>query len=87
MGQEERRPVRKRMRRLIEEEVAQIKAHLQQGKPPTIIARYFEVHPKTIYAIRAKKAHQLIGPAAKATPLLELVKAKRVRAIANGQRR
>jgi hypothetical protein len=35
--------MRKRNRRLAEEDVAQIKAHLQQGKRPAIIARYFEV--------------------------------------------
>ena len=36
MDQEQRRLVRKRVKRLADEDVAQIKAHLQQGKSPTV---------------------------------------------------
>jgi hypothetical protein len=78
MGQEERRlrrPITRR--RLTEKDVAQVKAHLQQGKNPTIIARYFEVDPWIIYCIRAKKTYRHIAPAANATPLSKLHKTKR----------
>jgi hypothetical protein len=76
MDQEQRRPVRKRIRRLIDEDVAQIKAHLQQGKHPAVIARYFEVNPRRIYSVRANETYQQVAPAANATPLSELHKTK-----------
>jgi hypothetical protein len=75
--QEQRRLVRKRVRRLSEEDVAQIKAYLQQGKAPTVIARYFEVNSRIIYNIRANETYRHVAPAAKATPLSELLKTKR----------
>ena len=73
------RAVRKRDRRstLTEEDIAQIKAHLLEGKHPAIIARYFEIAPRTIYNIRAEKSYRHVAPAANATPLAELSKAKR----------
>jgi hypothetical protein len=74
MDQEQRRPVRKRIRRLIDEDVAQIKAH---GKHQAVIARYFEVNPRSIYSIRANETYQEVTPAANATPLSELHKTKR----------
>jgi hypothetical protein len=77
MDQEQRRLARKRVRRLSDEDVPQIKAHLQQGRSPAIIARYFEVDPDVIYNIRAKKTHAHVAPAANATPLSELYKSKR----------
>ena len=77
MDQRQRKLVRKRVRRLAEEEVAQIKAHLEQGKSPTVIARYFEVNPRSIYAIRASETYRHIAPAANATPLSKLSKTKR----------
>jgi hypothetical protein len=45
---------RKRDRRstLTEEDVAQIKAHLQKGKTPAALARHFKVHHVTICKIR-----------------------------------
>jgi hypothetical protein len=54
---------RKRDRRskLTEEDVAQIKAHLQQGKSPAIIARYFEVNSRIIYNIRANETYRHIA--------------------------
>jgi hypothetical protein len=72
---------RKRDRRskLTEEDVAQIKAHLQQGKNPIVIARYFEVNKSTIYDIRAMRRWRRVAPAAEATPLSKLYKT-RVRA-------
>jgi hypothetical protein len=72
MDQEQRRPVRKRIRRLINEDVAQIKAH---GKHQAVIARYFEVNPRSIYSIRANEKQ--VAPAANATPLSELHKTRR----------
>jgi hypothetical protein len=75
--QEHRRFLRKRNRRLAEEDVAQIKAHLQEGKNPAIIARYFEVDPRGIYSIRANKIYRHVAPAAKATPLSKISKTKR----------
>jgi hypothetical protein len=79
MDQEQRGPPIKRYRRprLIEEDVAQIKAHLQHGKSPAILARYFEVSKSTIYDIRAMRKWRHITPAANATPLSELYKTKR----------
>ena len=70
---------RKRDRRskLTEEDVAQIKAHLQQGKSPAIIARYFEVNSRIIYNIRANETYRHVAPAANARPLSELSKTKR----------
>jgi hypothetical protein len=55
---EQPRPARKRDRRskLTDEDVAQIKAQLQQGKNPAILARYFEVSKSTIYDIRAMRS-------------------------------
>jgi hypothetical protein len=75
--QEQRRLVRRRIRRLAEEDVAQIKAHLQQGKSPTVMARYFEVDPKVIYSIRAKETYRHIAPASEAIPLSKLSKIMR----------
>jgi hypothetical protein len=69
--------MRKRNRRLAEEDVAQIKAHLQQGKRPAIIARYFEVDPRRIYSIRANQIYRHVAPAAEATPLSKISKTKR----------
>ena len=75
MDEEQRRPTRKRYRRrLTEEEVAQIKAHLQQGKNPTVMARYFEVNKSTIYDIRAMRRWRRVAPAEKARPLSALSK-------------
>ena len=52
---------RKRDRRSTstEDDVAQIKAHLQQGKRPATLARYFKVHDRIIGAIRDKKTWRL----------------------------
>ena len=57
MGQEQLRPGIKRDRRskLTEEDVAQIKAHLQQGKTPASLARRFKVHHASICKIRDMK--------------------------------
>jgi hypothetical protein len=48
---------RKRDRRSTstEDDVAQIKAHLQQGRRPSTLAKYFKVHHRIIGAIRDKK--------------------------------
>jgi hypothetical protein len=72
--QEQRRLVRKRVRRLTEEDAAQIKAHLQRGKSPTVIARYFEVNPGVIYDIRANQTHRQVASATEAIPLSKLSK-------------
>jgi hypothetical protein len=79
MDQEHQRPAIKRYRRptLTKEDVAQIKAHLQEGKNPTILARYFEVSKSIIYDIRAMRRWRRVAPAAEATPLSELYKTKR----------
>ena len=76
MDQEQQRPGRKRYRRprLTEEDVAQIKAHLQQGKKAAILARYFHVDRRIISAIRDKKTYRHIAPAAKVRPLSALSK-------------
>jgi hypothetical protein len=76
MDQEQRRPPRKRGRRskLTEEDVAQIKAHLQQGKSPAIVARYFEINSRIIYNIRANETYLHVAPAEKARPLSKLSK-------------
>jgi hypothetical protein len=80
MGQEERKPAIKRHRRpsLSEEDVAQIKAHLNEGKKLAILAKYFGVHESTISRIRHMKSWRHVAPAAKATALSELVKARGV---------
>jgi Helix-turn-helix domain len=72
-------PGRKRDRRskLTDEDVAQIKAYLQQGKNPAILARYFEVSKSTIYDIRAMRRWRRVTTAARATPLSELYKTRR----------
>jgi hypothetical protein len=70
--QEQQRPKRYRRPSLTKEDVAQIKAHLQEGKNPAIIARYFEVNSRIIYAIRDEQTYRHIAPAAKARPLSEL---------------
>jgi hypothetical protein len=75
--QEQRKLVRKRVRRLAEEDVAQIKAHLQQGKSPTVMARYFEVNPRLIYSIRANETYRHVAPATEAIPLSKLSKKMR----------
>jgi hypothetical protein len=74
MDQERRKPVRRRVRRLAEEDVAQIKAHLQQGKSPPIIARYFDVNSRIIYNIHANETYRHIAAAEKARPLSKLSK-------------
>jgi hypothetical protein len=73
MDQEQQKPKRKRDRRskLTDEDVAQIKAHLQQVKNPAIMARYFDLNPSVIYSIRAKETYLHIAPA-NAKPLSEL---------------
>jgi hypothetical protein len=78
MDQEQ--PTRKRDRRsrLTEEDVAQIKAHLQQGKNPIVMARYFEVNKSTIYDIRAMRRWRHVAPAPKPTPLSEYKTTKRL---------
>jgi hypothetical protein len=78
MDQEQPRPTRKcdRRSRLTEEDVAQIKAHLQQGKNPAIIARYFQASRSTIYDIRAMRRWRGVTSAANATPLSELYKTR-----------
>jgi hypothetical protein len=67
---------RKRDRRskLTEEDVAQIKALLQQGKTPTTLARYFPADRTIIAAIRDKKTYRHIAPAEKAKALSKLFK-------------
>jgi hypothetical protein len=67
---EQPRPALKRYRRprLTEEEVAQIKAHLQQGKSPTILAMYFHVERRTISKIRDMKTWRHVAAAKKARP-------------------
>jgi hypothetical protein len=74
MDEEQQKPARKRDRRskLTEEDIAQIKAHLQQGKKAAILARYFNVDRRIISGIRDKKTYRHITPASKATPLTEL---------------
>jgi len=74
MDQEQQKPKRKRDRRskLSEEDVAQIKAHLQQGKAPAILAKYFHVDARIICAIRDKRTYRHIAPAEKAKLLSEL---------------
>jgi len=72
MDQEQRK--RDRRSKLTEEDVAQIKAHLQQGKNPTVMARYFEVNKSTIYDIRAMRRWRRVAPAEKARPLSALSK-------------
>jgi hypothetical protein len=76
MEQEERRPKRYRRPRakLTEEDVAQIKSHLQQGKNPIVMARYFEVNKSTIYDIRAMRRWRHVAPASEAIPLSKLSK-------------
>ena len=73
------RAVRKRDRRskLTDEDVAQIRAHLQQGKSPIVMARCFEVNKSTIYDIRAMRRWRHVATAANAIPLSELYKTKR----------
>jgi hypothetical protein len=68
---------RDRRRRLTEDDVAQIRAHLQQGKAPATLARLFKVHSKTIRRIRDVKRWRHVAPATEATPLSEIFKAKR----------
>ena len=74
MDQEQQRPARKRDKRskLTEEDVAQIKAHLQQGKKAAILARYFNVDRSIISGIRDKKTYRHVAPAAKAKRVSEL---------------
>ena len=76
MDQEQRGPPIKRYRRprLIEEDVAQIKAHLQQGKTVATLARYFHVNRGIIGAIRDMKTYRHVAPAAAAIPLSKLSK-------------
>jgi len=74
MDQEQRK--RDRRSKLTEEDVAQIKAHLQQGKRPAILARYFEVNKSTIYDIRATRKWRRVTCAAKITALSELYKTR-----------
>ena len=62
MDQEQRK--RDRRSKLTEEDVAQIKAHLQQGKNPAILARYFQASRSTIYDIRATRRWRRVTPAA-----------------------
>jgi hypothetical protein len=73
MDQEEQRPAIKRYRRpratLTEEDVAQIKAHLNEGTRLAILAMYFGVHIETITRIRDKKTWRHVAPAAKAALL------------------
>jgi hypothetical protein len=77
MDQEQ--PVRKGDRRakLTEEDVAQIKAHLREGKTPAALARHFKVHHVTICKIRDMKRWRRVEPATEAIPLSELHKTKR----------
>ena len=63
---------RDRRSRLTEEDVAQIKAHLQQGKMPATLARYFHIDARIICAIRDNKTYRHVAPAEKAKPLSEL---------------
>jgi hypothetical protein len=75
MDQEQRRPSIKQYRRtsLAEEDVAQIKTHLQQGKSSAILAMYFNVDRRTISGIRDKQIYRQVAPAAKARPLSEIL--------------
>jgi hypothetical protein len=66
-----------RRRRLTEDDVAQIRAHLQQGKTPATLARLFKVHSKTIRSIRDVRRWRHVAPSTEATPLSEIFKAKR----------
>jgi hypothetical protein len=79
MLQEQQKPMRKRGRRskLTEEDVAQIKAHLQRGKTPAALARHFKVHHITICKIRDMRRWQRVAAATEAIPLSELSKTKR----------
>jgi hypothetical protein len=77
MGQERQTRKRDRRSKLTEEDVSQIKAHLQQGKNPAILARYFEVSKSTIYDIRAMRRWRRVTRAAKITPSSELYKIMR----------
>ena len=65
---------RKRDRRstLTEEDVAQIKAHLEKGRKPSTLARNFKVHHRIIAAIRDNKTWRHVAPAVKAKPSSEL---------------
>ena len=73
---EQPRPAIKRDRRstLTKEDVAQIKAHLQEGKSPAMLAIHFQVNRRTISRIHDKQTWRAVAPAAKATPLSELHK-------------
>lgn len=71
---DEKRRVIKRYKRprrsnLTVEDVAQIKAHLSEGRTLATLARYFNVHHKTIGLIRDGKIWVSIKPAKKAKPL------------------
>jgi hypothetical protein len=71
MDQEEQRPKPYRRPRatLTEEDVAQVKAHLNEGTRLAILAMYFGVRLETIIRIRDKKTWRHVAPAAKAAPL------------------
>ena len=77
MDQERPAIKRDRRRRLTEDDVAQIRAHLQQGKTPATLARFFKVHSKTICRIRDMNYWRHVAPAAKATSLSKMSKTKR----------
>jgi hypothetical protein len=74
MAMEQQARKRDRRSKLSEEDVAQIKAHLQQGKAPAILARYFHVDRGIIGAIRDKKTYRHVAPASEAIPLSKLSK-------------
>ena len=65
---------RDRLAKLTEEDVAQIKAHLQLGKTPATLARYFKVRHTTICRIRDMKNWRRAAPATEAIPLSALPK-------------
>jgi hypothetical protein len=71
MDQEQPRPKPyKRPRAMLtKEDVAQIRAHLNEGTRLAILAMYFGVHIETITRIRDKKTWRHVAPAAKAALL------------------
>jgi hypothetical protein len=63
------KPYKRPRANLTEEDVAQIKAHLNEGTRLAILAMYFGVRLETITRIRDNKTWQHVAPAAKAAPL------------------
>jgi len=71
---EQKKPAIRRYRRprksnLTEEDVAQIKAHLSQGKTLATLARHFHTTHKTVGRIRDGTLWRSVKPAEEAKPL------------------